>query len=151
LRGDCSSISFILSKFISIVASHTSQKPDKQSSMIKFLTTVLLLLVCSLASAQKPKDGTYTYGIAWDEWQGKTLGATCTVIIKGDSIRVIHNGKPNVTGKKGDVYAEGIIMKHKSGKWIIGSSPKDKNAKELRGCGDGPPVIDFKKKLFWSC
>jgi hypothetical protein len=70
-----------------------------------------------LSYAQEPKDGTYTYTIAWAEWGGKTLGATCTVIIKRNRIKVIHNGKPDVTGKKGDVYAEGIIMKHtKTGK-----------------------------------
>jgi len=33
-----------------------------------------------LTHAQKPKDGTYTYSIAFEEWQGKSLGATCTVI-----------------------------------------------------------------------
>jgi hypothetical protein len=112
------------------------------------------LFFCSfhLVHAQKPKDGTYTYAIAWAEWGGKSLGATCTVIIKGDSIKVIHNGKPNVTGKRGDIYAQGIIMKHtKTGKWIIGQSKKDKDAKEIGGCSDGPPVIDFKNKRFWSC
>ena len=58
-------------------------------------------------------------------WQ--SLGATCTVIIEGDSIKVVHNGKKGVTGKKGDIYAEGIIMRHtKTGKWIIGKSIADK-------------------------
>ena len=115
---------------------------------------LVFLFCCTLilSYAQKPKDGTYTYAIAWAEWGGKTLGATCTVIIKGDRIKVIHNGKPGVTGKKGDIYAEGIIMKHsKTGKWIIGNSKKDKDAKEIGGCSEGPPVIDFKEKLFWSC
>jgi len=113
-----------------------------------------LLFLCSfiLTHAQKPKDGTYTYAIAWAEWGGKSLGATCTVIIKGDSIKVVHNGKTNVTGKKGDIYAQGIIMKHtKTGKWIIGNSKKDKDAKEIGGCSEGPSVIDFKNKKFWSC
>jgi len=120
---------------------------------IRFLIILLSLsITTSSAFAQKPKDGIYTYSIAWAEWGGKTLGATCTVIIKGDSIKVIHNGNPDVTGKKGDVYAEGIIMRHrKTGKWIIGRSRKDKDAKEIGGCSDGPAVIDFKKKLFWSC
>jgi hypothetical protein len=74
--------------------------------------TFLLFCCLSPAYAQKPKDGTYTYAIAWAEWGGKTLGATCTVIIKGDSIKVVHNGAPNVTGSKGDIYTEGIILKH---------------------------------------
>jgi hypothetical protein len=101
--------------------------------------------------AQKPKDGTYTYSIAFAEWGGKSLGATCTVIIKGDSIKVVHNGKGNLTGKKGDILDEGIIMKHKTGKWIIGHTPIDKNAIQIGGCSDGPSVVDFKRKIFWSC
>jgi len=118
------------------------------------LLVFVFLLSCSsiLIHAQKPKDGTYTYAIAWAEWGGKSLGATCTVIIKGDSIKVIHNGKTNVTGKKGDIYAQGTIMKHtKTGKWIIGKNKKDKDAKEIGGCSDGPSVIDFRNKKFWSC
>ncbi len=102
--------------------------------------------------AQKPKDGTYTYSIAFEEWQGKSLNATCTVKIKGDSIKIINNGTGNLTGKKGDIIEEGILMKHKKiGKWIIGHNAKDKNAKEIGGCSDGPSVIDFKQKKFWSC
>ena len=111
----------------------------------------LFLLTFVVTKAQRPKDGSYTYSIAFAEWNGQSLGATCTVIIKGDSIKVLHNGKGNLTGKKGDVFDEGIIMKHKSGKWIIGHSPIDKNAKEIGGCSDGPSVIDFKNKKFWSC
>jgi hypothetical protein len=117
-----------------------------------FLIFSFLLCTCTLTHAQRPKDGTYTYSIAWAEWDGKSLGATCKVIIKGDSIKVIHNGKANVTGKEGDIYAEGIIMKHrKTNKWIIGRSDQDKDAKEIGGCSDGPAVIDFKNKKFWSC
>ena len=99
----------------------------------------------------KPKDGTYTFAIAFAEWQGKSNGTTCTVIIKGDSIKVVHNGTGNLTGKKGDILDEGIIMKHKSGKWIIGHNLKDKDAKEIGGCSEGPSVIDFNSKRFWSC
>jgi hypothetical protein len=119
-----------------------------------FVFFSLTLLICSLSSvcAQKPGSGTYTYKIAWAEWGGKTLRATCTVIIKGDSIKVINNGRGNITGNKGDMLDEGIIMKHKkTGKWIIGKNEKDKSAKEIGGCSDGPSVIDFKKRIFWSC
>src|SRR5215204_6255639 len=100
-------------------------------------TLLLLVFNCfsTMLFAQKPKDGNYTYSIAWAELGGNSLGATCTVIIKGDSITVVHNGKSNVTGKEGDIYAEGIIMKHtKTGKWIIGKSKADKAAKEIGGC-----------------
>ena len=112
----------------------------------------LFLFAFLLTQAQKPKNGTYTYSIAFAEWRGKSLGESCKVIIKGDSIKIIHNGKGNLTGKKGDILDQGIIMKHnKTGKWIIGHNIKDKDAKEIGGCSQGPSVIDFKRKMFWSC
>ncbi len=114
--------------------------------------TIMLLFASVAVFAQKPKDGTYTYSIVFAEWGGKSLSSTCTVIIKGDSIKIIHNGKKNLTGEKGEIIDQGIIMKHtKTGKWIIGRSKKDKDAKEIGGCSDGPSVIDFKHKRFWKC
>jgi hypothetical protein len=119
---------------------------------MKAVIVIILSFLTLISKAQKPKDGTYTYSISWAEWEGKSLGATCTVIIKSDSIWVIHDGRPGVSGKKGDIYAEGIIMKHKkTGKWIIGRSNKDKDAKETGGCSGGPTLIDFKSKRVWSC
>jgi hypothetical protein len=115
------------------------------------LITFYILIFPGLIIAQKPKDGTYTYFIAFAEWEGKSLSATCTVIIKGDSVKIVHNGKGNLTGKKGDIIDAGIIMKHKSGKWIIGHNTKDKNAEDIGGCSDGPRIIDFRRKKVWSC
>lgn len=118
--------------------------------MQKFIILIALLVLFFQGFSQKPKDGTYTYSVAFDEWGGKSLGATCIVKIKGDSITVINNG--SLTGNKGDIMDQGIIMKHrKTGKWIIGRSPKDKNAIDFGGCGDGPSVIDFKNKKWWTC
>jgi hypothetical protein len=123
----------------------------KLNEMKKLLTVCLLLLIYTVTLAQKPKDGTYTYTIVFAEQQGKSLAATCTVIMKGDSVKVIHNGKGNLTGNKGDIIDAGIIMKHKSGKFIIGHDTKDKNANEIGGCSDGPKLIDFKRKKVWGC
>ena len=111
----------------------------------------MLCFIYTLTLAQKPKDGIYTYAIAFSEWQGKPLGATCTVIIRGDSIKVVHNDTGKLTGKQGDILDQGIILKHKSGKWIIGHSIKDKDVKKIGGCSDGPSIIDFKQKKFWTC
>ncbi len=116
-----------------------------------FICLSLCCLSLIVANAQVPKDGMYTYSIAFDEWGGKTLGATCIVLIKGSSIQIIHNGDANLSGKKGDIMAQGIIMKHVSGQWIIGSSSADINAKNIGTCNEGPTVIDFKKKLWKTC
>jgi hypothetical protein len=120
-------------------------------NMFRLLTLIIFCNFTQFAKAQKPKDGTYIYDVAFEEWNGISNGATCIVKIKGDSIYVIHNGG-NMTGKKGDILERGIIMKHsQSGKWIIGQKVEDALAKEIGSCSGGPAIIDFKRKKYWSC
>ncbi|HTE24036.1 hypothetical protein [Flavitalea sp.] len=111
---------------------------------------VFLIFWFSVLYSQKPKDGLYKYSIAFAEWDGKSLNATCHVRIKGDSIYIINDG--SVTGTKGQIMDAGLILKHKrTGKWIIAHRPHDIDAKEVGGCGEGPSVIDFRRKRWWSC
>jgi hypothetical protein len=120
--------------------------------MKTLLSALVFLISCSAAMAQRPKNGTYTYSIAFAESGGRSLGASCTVIINSDRIKVVHNGTTRMSGHKGDILDEGIIMMHtKTGAWIIGHSIKDKDAKEVGGCSEGPSVIDFKRRKFWTC
>lgn len=120
--------------------------------VIKYLIIFVCLTVCTnIVTAQKPRNGIFQFTILWDEFGGKDLGNTCTVMIDGDSIIAIHDGKSNLSGKKGDILVHGALMKHKSGKWIIGSSAKDKKANSLNGCDDGPTLIDFKRKTIRLC
>ena len=135
---------------LTVVSKKCTQDNLIRMKRIFFFVSLTLLLV--IAYAQKPRNGTYTYKIAYAEWGGKTMGATCMVVIKGDSIKIIHNGRKGITGNKGDILDQGIIMKHtRTGKWIIGHRPADKNAKEIGGCSEGPAIIEFSKKLFWTC
>src|SRR3982751_4304620 len=117
---------------------HRNSKPLMMHVVLKFSIPTILLVLCSNVSfSQRPKDGIYTYSIAYSEWGGRTLGSTCLVKINGDSMYVIHNGNKSVSGKKGDIFDSGIMMKHtKNGKWIIGHNRKDVNAKEIGGCSD---------------
>lgn len=116
------------------------------------LTAFFLFIAFNVTYAQKPKNGIYKYTVAFAEWNGESLGSTCTVIIKGDSIRVIHNGKGTLSGNKGDIIDQGILVKHtKTGNWIIAHSIEDKDAAEVGGCSEGPSVIDFRRKKFWRC
>lgn len=113
---------------------------------------LLLCVICASSTyAQKPKNGTYVYRVAFSEWQGKSLGATVLVKIKGDSIYVIHNGG-NLSGKMGEMIDCGLIMKHRrTGKWIIGHNAVDKDSQNISDCSGGPSVIDFDHKKFWLC
>ena len=118
--------------------------------MKKFIWTILLILSFNFIEAQIPKSGTYIYKISFAESNGKLTGAKCKVIIDNNKIKIINIGE-KLSGKKGEVITEGIIMKHKSGKWIIGKDKKDKNAKEIGGCTNGPIEIDFKNMIIWLC
>ena len=97
-------------------------------------------------------NGTYRFALAFAEWQGKSMGEKVTVIINRDSIKVIYEGDGHLTlTKKGEIMDEGMIMKHKSGEWIIGKDDSDKNIDEIGGCTGGPAIIDFKNKKYWIC
>ena len=99
-----------------------------------------------------PPNGTYRFDVAFAEWEGKSMGEKVTVVINGDSIRIIYEGDGSLTNaKKGDVFDQGKIMKHKTGVWIIGKSKSDAQAEEIGGCSGGPTVIDFKARKYWMC
>ena len=111
---------------------------------------ILLLSVATATLGQIPKSGTYQYEVAFAESAGKSLGSTVTVLIFGDSIKIIDNG--SLSGKKGEIIEIGKIMKHRpTGQWIIATKPEDEFAEEVGGCSDGPRVIDFRNKKWWTC
>ena len=121
--------------------------------MYKLLTLALCATVLTLNSfaQQKPKDGVYTYDVAFAEWGGQSFGATVIVRIQGDSVFVIHNGG-NINGKRGDILEKGVLLQHKdTGKWIIARRPEDADAKVIGACTLGPVEIDFERKRIWSC
>lgn len=113
-----------------------------------------MLLFASIATRGAgaiPPDGVYTYKMVWDEWGDERLSVTCQVVIRSGSIKVLHDGKGQISGKKGEILAEGLILKHRTtGKWIIGQSAKDTLATEVGGC-TGFPVIEFDRKIFHNC
>ena len=115
---------------------------------MKIIIPILILVACSLSThAQRPTNGSYTYKLCYNEWS--RCFNTCTVIIKDDSITVYADQDLSVP--KGEIIDKGIILQHKSGKWIIGHKAEDINADKIGGCGNGPAIIDFKRKRFSSC
>lgn len=97
-------------------------------------------------------DGIYRFDIAFAEWEGKTMGETVTIEIYNNSIKVIYDGDGLLTrAQKGEVIDQGIIMKHKSGAWIIGKNPADAQLDEIGGCTGGPAIIDFANMRYWMC
>lgn len=89
--------------------------------------------------------------VVFAQWEGKSLGVSCSVYIKGDSITLIHDGS-NLSGNEGEILEQGILMKHVStGKWIIANDPQDIYALEIGGCTGGPTIIDLIDKQVWFC
>lgn len=119
---------------------------------MKILKPLILGIILTFSHeiiGQTLPDGTYSFDIAFAEWDGKSLGSTCTIIIKGDSVTVVNDG--TLSGIKGEVIDSGILVKHKSGKWIISNSEEDKLADEIGGCSEGPLEIDIENRKLWLC
>jgi hypothetical protein len=128
-----------------------STKESSGKLKVDTLPQVLLQSVEKVADTIPP-DGTYRFDVAFAEWEGKSMGEKVTVVIKGDSIKVVYEGDGSLTNaKKGDVFSEGILVKHKTGVWIIGKSKSDAQVHEIGGCTGGPTVVDFKTRKYWMC
>jgi hypothetical protein len=115
---------------------------------MKFYLFVLAMCLLSLSSiAQKPVSGTYTFDYCDLEYN-LCLGS-CKVVIKGDSI-IIYATKElaeKITHtKEGDILEQGLILKHKTGEWIIAKSRKDSETNEI---SYDIARLNFRKKQFW--
>jgi len=102
--------------------------------------------------AQRIKDGVYFFKIKDLEYHGMIVGK-CKVIVKGNIIKLIYLSGTLTSLKGGDVYDEGLLLRHKkTNQWIIGKNKKDANVKEIKLCENGGPrPIDFKKKIIEQC
>jgi hypothetical protein len=116
-------------------------------SLLFFLT----LFLYTTSAGQKLKTGTYTFKYCDFEYQTNNCLGDCKVVIKGDSITIYATNelsKRVTLLKEGDIIDQGIILKHKSGKWIVGKNKSDKNAERI-GI-EGPGILDFNKKQYWT-
>lgn len=93
--------------------------------------------------------GKILFELYFSEWDGRMKNLPVHVKITGNKIIVYNNEQYPLTG--GKIIAEGILMKHKSGRWIIGNTEADINAKYIGGCTSGPSPIDFKTKIIEWC
>ena len=121
--------------------------------MSKILKIVLIFFTLSNnVYSQNLTDGKYKFTLAFSEHASRDTDATCDVLIKGNTVTVIHDGNEHITGKKGEIIYKGILLKHeKSGKWVVSESISDLTEKEIGACAGGPHIIDLKNKIFWSC
>lgn len=115
---------------------------------------LLFLMVSCKESGKKENEipqGTFEYELFFSEFgqSPDALTASVDVIIKGNEIEVLQNDKTDLPGDK--LIIKGILLKHKSGMWVIGRKESDKDADEVGGCTDGPIPIDFEKKLIEWC
>lgn len=117
--------------------------------MKSFLPAFIIVLFPMLCASQKLPTGVYIFNYCDLEYN-KCI-SKCKVIIRNDSIAVYATkelARAITFTKEGDLIDRGIILQHKSGKWIIGQTLQDKNAKEIGAAG--PPILDFRKKQYWT-
>jgi hypothetical protein len=116
---------------------------------VLMLIAISAFLLGNPCFAQKSiKNGSYTLDFIDLEYQGKKLG-TCKAVVKSGKVKlIVINGCHR---KKGAIIEQGLLLKHKTGVWIIAKHKSDVNAKEVGGCSDGPYVINFKRKRLETC
>ncbi|MCX7552232.1 hypothetical protein [Xanthomarina sp. F2636L] len=93
--------------------------------------------------------GKMTYELYFAEFGGRMENLPVEIQIDGNKIIVYNSEKNPLTG--GKIIIQGILLKHKSGKWIIGETETDRNAEEIGGCSSGPTPIDFETKIIEWC
>lgn len=93
--------------------------------------------------------GKLTFELYFSEFGGRMRNLPVDIKIIGNKIIVYNNTMNPLTG--GKILIEGILIKHKSGKWIIGKTENDQNSEEIGGCSDGPTPINFETKLIEWC
>ena len=117
---------------------------------MKLFLSIVFMATGIISFCQKPKSGTYIYRYCDLEYENSCY-SNCKVVIKGDSITVYATkelSERRTYTKEDDIIDQGIILKHKTGKWIIGNTKKDKKVGHVGV--DGPAIIDFKEKKYWS-
>jgi len=117
---------------------------------VALLCTLLGPVACTEQSPIPPlASGRYIFQHRFAE-QPTLPSVPLVVLIDGRHI-VITNETESSAFPKG-VMAEGTIMWHSASKsWIIGTKAGDSSAPEVGGCTDGPEVIDFHSRIFWTC
>jgi hypothetical protein len=114
-----------------------------------YFLLIALVQFQAVCFSQKLNSGTYIF--SYCDLEYRSCPGPCKVVIKNDSITIYAtkelSHKITLT-KEGDIIDQGIILKHKSGKWIIGKSQKDINAKQIGV--EGPAILNFKKKQYWT-
>ena len=99
-------------------------------------------------SEQKIPQGTFIYELYFSEFSGRMKNSECKVVINENKIIVEQTENTNLKGGK-EIF-KGLILKHKSGKWILTDEKNDVNADEIGGCTN-IPIIEFDKKLIEWC
>ena len=69
-------------------------------------------LFCDFLFGQRIKDGVYIFKIKDIEYHGMVVGK-CQAIVKGDSIRLIYLSGNLTLIKPGDIYDEGLLLRHR--------------------------------------
>ncbi len=101
-----------------------------------------------LTKRQNLPQGRFIFELYFAEFGGRMANSKCEVTINGNKITVEQTETTNLSGGK-EIF-RGLILKHKSGKWILADHEDDINADEIGGCTD-IPIIEFDRNLIEWC
>lgn len=104
--------------------------------------------ITKTSTEQEIPQGTFIYELYFAEFGGRMANSECKVTIIGNKITVEQTENTNLTGGK-EIF-NGLVLKHKSGKWILADNENDVKADEIGGCTE-IPIIEFDRKLIEWC
>lgn len=115
-----------------------------------FLSFLLKAAVATAEPAFPLRSGDYDFRLIDAEYE-QEFAYPARVSIQGMHIKVVTTTDDGPFHRD-QVFADGVILWHEnSGQWIIGHSPKDREAEEVGGCSGGPLTIDLERRVIWYC
>lgn len=143
-------VSLVLTVSTVFIATAMGKGVDTVDSSYKEqITSENLNLKPKLIYSDSIPQGRMIYELYFAEFGGQMGNLPVEISITENNIIVYNNEENPLTG--GIIIIEGILIKHKSGKWIIGEKETDREAEDIGGCSDGPVPIDFGTKIIEWC
>ena len=100
-------------------------------------------------SPTPPRDGSYRFEHRYAE-HASLPGFAVTVVVRKGRVSVI-NPQAEDQFPRGTIDGGLLLWNHPTRQWIIGQSAADAYSDNVGGCSDGPTVVDFQRRIYWTC
>ena len=131
--------------------------PSRRSALATALVLALAWSLPTTSPAQpahrpaprRPADGRYRFEHRYAE-HPSLPGFAVTVVVRKGRVSVI-NPQAEDQFPRGTIDGGLLLWNHPTRQWIIGQSADDAHSDNVGGCSDGPSVVDFQRRIYWTC